>query len=152
MDIHSIRFSYVLSVFFTFLLLVENVCDFSSAFLCVRIRTNQTVTYWTQVFRKKIFVKWYSSISKYRSYCLYTKFLKKIFIYIYDSLLSAYMDLPRNEDEKAHTFSRRCKIVKKWTKTDKKRILCKFSLTNKTCLGNASCSENTRANSAKNLC
>ena len=84
-NLHSVRFS---SVFFTFLLLLDKVCAFSSAFLYVHIRTNQTVTYWTKVFRKKFFVKWYSSISKYRSYRSYTKFLS-----IYDSLLSADMDL-----------------------------------------------------------
>ena len=78
-NLHSIRFSYV---FFTFLLLLDKVCAFSSAFLCVHIRTNQTVTYWTKVFPKKFFVKGYSSISKYRSYRSYTKFLNKIFINI----------------------------------------------------------------------
>ena len=70
------------SVFFAFLLLLDKVCAFSSAFLCVHMRTNQTVTYWTKVFQKKFFVKEYSSISKYRSYRSYTKFLNKIFIYI----------------------------------------------------------------------
>ena len=81
-NLHSIRFSYVFVRFFTFLVLLDKVCAFSSAFLCVHIRTNQTVTYWTKVFRKKIFVKGYSSISKYRSYRSCTKFLNKIFIYI----------------------------------------------------------------------
>ena len=78
-NLHSIRFS---SVFFTLLLLLDKVCAFSSAFLFVHIRTNQTVTYWTKVFPKKFFVKGYSSISKYRSYRSYTKFLNKIFINI----------------------------------------------------------------------
>ena len=81
-NLHSIRFSYVFVRFFTFLLLLYKVCAFSSAFLCVHIRTNQTVTYWTKVFRKNFFVKGYISISKYRSYRSYTKFLNKIFIYI----------------------------------------------------------------------
>ena len=49
-NLHSIRFSYVFVRFFTFLLLLDKVCAFSSAFLCVHIRTNQTVTYWTKVF------------------------------------------------------------------------------------------------------
>ena len=80
-NLHSIRFSYVFVRFFTFLLLLDKVCAFSSAFLCVHIRTNQTVTYWTKVFRKNFFVKGYSSISKYRFYRSYTKFLNKIFIY-----------------------------------------------------------------------
>ena len=81
-NLHSIRFSYVFVRFFTFLLLLDKVCAFSSAFLCVHIRTNQTVSYWTKVFRKNFFVKGYISISKYRSYRSYTKFLNKIFIYI----------------------------------------------------------------------
>ena len=34
----------------------------------------------------------------------------------------------KNEDEKAHTLSRRSKNVKKRTKTYEKRILCKFTL------------------------
>ena len=38
--------------FFTFLLLLDKVCAFSSVVLCVHIHTNQTVTYWTKVFRK----------------------------------------------------------------------------------------------------
>ena len=33
----------------------------------------------------------------------------------------------KNADEKAHTFSRRSKNVKKRTKTYEKRILCKFT-------------------------
>ena len=81
-NLHSIRFSYVFVRFFAFLLLLDKVCAFSSAFLCVHIRTNQTITYWTKVFRKKFFVKGYSFISKYRSYRSYTKFLNKIFIFI----------------------------------------------------------------------
>ena len=81
-NLHSIRFSSVFVRFYTFLLLLDKVRAFSSAFLCVHIRVNQTVTYWTKVFRKNFFVKGYSSISKYRSYRSYTKFLNKIFIYI----------------------------------------------------------------------
>ena len=49
-NLHSIRFSYVFVRFFTFLLLLDKECAFSSAFLCVHIRTNQRVTYWTKVF------------------------------------------------------------------------------------------------------
>ena len=46
-NLHSIRFSYVFVRFFTFLLLLfqEKAHTFSSAFLKVHIRTNQTVTY-----------------------------------------------------------------------------------------------------------
>ena len=85
MNLHSIRFSYVFVRFFTFLLLLDKVCACSSAFLCVHVRTNQTVTYWTKIFRKNFFVKGYSSILKYRSYPSYTKFLNKIFTYIQQS-------------------------------------------------------------------
>ena len=81
-NLHSTRFSFVFVRFFTFLFLLDTVCAFSSAFLCVHIRTNQTVTYWTKVFRKNFFVKGYSSILKYRSYRSFTKFFNKIFIYI----------------------------------------------------------------------
>ena len=73
----SIRFS---SVFFTFLLLREQVCPFSSAFLYVHIRTNQTVTYWTKVVRKKFFAKGYILKLKYRSYRSSTNYLNKVFI------------------------------------------------------------------------
>ena len=76
MNLRSIRFC----PFFTFLLLPEQVCLFSSAFLYVHIRTNQTVTYWTKVVRKKFFAKSYSLFLKYRSYRSYTKFLNEILI------------------------------------------------------------------------
>ena len=130
MGLHSIRFSYVFVRFFTFLLLLDKVCAFSSAFLCVHIRTNQIVTYWTKVFRKKFFVKRYSSILKYRSYPSYTKFLNKIFeqnFYLYTTVYLVRIWTYKNADEKAHTFSRRSKNVKKRTKTYEKRILCKFT-------------------------
>ena len=81
MDYHSIRF-------FTFLLLREQVYPFSSAFLCVHIRTNQTVTTDKSFPKKKFFAKRYSLILKYRSYHSYTKFLSK-----YNSLLSVNMDI-----------------------------------------------------------
>ena len=122
---HSIRFSYVFVRFFTFLLLLDKVCALLSAFLCVHIRTNQTVTYWTKVFRKNFFVKGCSSISKYGSYRSYTKFLNKIFIYITVYLVRIWTY--KNANEKAHTFSRRSKNVKERTKTYEKRILCKFT-------------------------
>ena len=72
--------------FCPFSLLRKKVCNFSSTFLYVHIRINQTGTYWTKVVRKKYFVKGYSSILKYRSYHLYTKFLNKIFINIQQSI------------------------------------------------------------------
>ena len=56
-NLHSNRFSSVFVRVFTFLLLREQVCPFSSAFLYVHIRTNQTVTYWTKVFRKNFLLR-----------------------------------------------------------------------------------------------
>ena len=90
-DLHRIHFSSVFVRFFTFLLLLEKVCAFSSAYLYVHIRTNQTGTYWTKVFRKKFFVKRYrySFILKYSPHRSYTKFYQ----YTNNSLLSADMDL-----------------------------------------------------------
>ena len=62
-----------------------------SDFLCVHTRTNhQTVTCWTKVFsekKKKKLMKGYSPRVKYRSRRLYTKFLNKIFINMYQYLL-----------------------------------------------------------------
>ena len=127
MNLHSIRFSYVFVRFFMFLLLLDKICAFSSAFLCVHIRTNQTVTYWTKVFRKIFFVKGYSSISKYRSYRSYTKLFEQNFC-LYITVYLVRIWTYKNADEKAHTFSRRSKNVKKRTKTYEKRILCKFTL------------------------
>ena len=46
---HSFFFHFR-SFFYVFLL--DKICAFSSAFLYVHIRTKQTVTYWTKVFRK----------------------------------------------------------------------------------------------------
>ena len=127
MNLHSIRFSYVFVRFFTFLLLLDKVCAFSSAFLCVHIRTNQTVTYWTKVFRKKFFVKGYSSFE-----ISLLSFIHKIFeqnFYLYTTVYLVRIWTYKNADEKAHTFSRRSKNVKKRTKTYEKRILCKFTST-----------------------
>ena len=93
-DLYDIRFSSALVRFSSFFLLHKKVCSFSCAFLYAHIRTNQTVTYWTKVFRKNFFVKGYSPILKHCSHRLYTKFLNKIFVNIlYNSLLSADMDL-----------------------------------------------------------
>ena len=127
MNLHSIRFSYVFVRFFTFLLLLDKVCAFSSAFLCVHIRTNQTVTYWTKVFRKNFFVR---GTALFRNIALIVhtqNFRPKFFLYITVYLVRIWIH--KNADEKAHTFSRRSKNVKKRTKTYEKRILCKFTLT-----------------------
>ena len=118
MDLHSIRFSTIFVCFFTFLLLREKVCNFSSAFLYVHICTNQAVTYWTIVFRKFFFVKEYSSILKYRFYRLYKNFWTKFF-YLYITVYLMRIWTYKNADEKAHTFSRKSKNVQKQTKRTK---------------------------------
>ena len=124
-NLHSIRFSYVFVRFFTFLLLLDKVCAFSSAFSCVHIRTNQTVTYWTKVFRKNFCkgVQLYFEISL-------LSFIHKIFeqnFYLHITVYLVRIWTYKNADEKAHTFSRRSKNVKKRTKAYEKRILCKFT-------------------------
>ena len=127
-NLHSIRFSYVFVRFFTFLVLLDKACAFSSAFICVHIRTNQTVTYWTKVFRKKFFVKGY--VQLYFEISLLS-FIHKIFeqnFYLYITVYLVRIWNYKNADKKAHTFSRRSKNVKKRTKTYEKRILCKFTL------------------------
>ena len=125
-NLHSFRFSFVFIRFFTFLLLLDKVCAFSSAFLCVHVRTNQTVTCWTKVFRKKFFCK---GVQLYFEISLLS-FIHKIFgqnFYPYITIYLVRIWTYKNADEKAHTFSRRSKNVKKWTKTYEKRILCKFT-------------------------
>ena len=125
-NLHSVRFSYVFVRFFTFLLLLDKVCAFSSAFLCVHIRTNQTVTYWIKVFRKKFF----EGVQRYFEISLLS-FIHKIFeqnFYLYITVYLVRIWTYKNADEKAHTFSRRSKNVKKRTKTYEKRILCKFTI------------------------
>ena len=59
-------------------------------------------------------------------------FIHKIFEQNFDLYITVYLAriwTYKNADEKAHTFSRRSKNVKKRTKTYKKRILCKFTFT-----------------------
>ena len=60
-------------------------------------------------------------------------FIHKIFeqnFYPYITVYFVRIWTYKNADEKAHTFSRRSKNVKKRTKTYEKRILCKFTLSN----------------------
>ena len=57
-------------------------------------------------------------------------FTHKIFeqnFYLYITVYLVRIWTYKNADEKAHTFSRRSKNVKKRTKTYEKRILCKFT-------------------------
>ena len=123
----SISVSYVFVCFFTFLLLLDKVCAFSSAFLCVHIRTNQTVSHiLDKSFPKKFFCK---GVQLYFEISLLS-FIHKIFeqnFYLYITVYLVRIWTYKNADEKAHTLSRRSKNVKKRTKTYEKRILCKFT-------------------------
>ena len=59
-------------------------------------------------------------------------FIHKIFeqnFYLHTTVYLVRIWTYKNADEKAHTFSRRSKNVKKRTKTYEKRILCKFTFT-----------------------
>ena len=86
----------------TFFLLHEKVCSFSSAFLYVHICTNQIVTYWTKFFLKIFFVK---KVQSYFEISL-SPFIHKIFeqnfcqyVTIYLVRLWAY----KNAHEKVHS-------------------------------------------------
>ena len=108
------------------MLIREKVCDFSSAFLYVHIRTNQTVTYWTKVFRKKFFcqgVQLYFEISL-------LSFIHKIFeqnFYLYITVYLVRIWTYKMRIKSAYFFKEKQKR-KKWTKRDEKRILCKFTV------------------------
>ena len=119
-NLHRIRFLSVFASPWT-----STVCPFSSAFLYVHIRTNQTVAYWTKVVRKKFLQRVHDFEISILS------FIHKIFeqnFYQYVTVYLVRIWTYENADEKAHTFSRKSKNVKKRTKTDDKRILCKFTL------------------------
>ena len=104
-----------LSVFFTFLLLLEKVCTFSSAFLYVHIHNNRTVTFWTKVFRKEFFCKGLSLYFEISLLSLMHQIFEQNF-YPYVTVYLVRIWTYKNTDEKAHTFSRRSKNVKKRTK------------------------------------
>ena len=60
-------------------------------------------------------------------------FIRKIFeqnFYQYITVYLVRIWTYKNADEKAHTFSKRSKNVKKRTNTDEKRIRCKFTFSN----------------------
>ena len=99
---------------YPFLLFREKVYAFSSTFLYVHIRTNQTVTYRTKVFQKKIFCK---GVQLYFE-ILILLFIQKIFehtrnFYLYVTVHLVRIWTYKNADEKAHTFSKRNKHKKK---------------------------------------
>ena len=81
-----------LSVFFTFLLLREQICPFSSAILYVHIRTNQTVTYWTKVVQK-LFLPSVTALFRNIALIVHTQNFGTKFLSIYNSLLSVDMYL-----------------------------------------------------------
>ena len=100
--------------FFTSLLLREQVCPFSSAFLYVHIRTNQTDST-GQKFSEKKFLQ--RGTSLYWNIALI--FIHKIFDQNFHQYITVYLlriCTYKNADEKAHTFLRRIKNVKKRTK------------------------------------
>ena len=66
------------------------------------------------------------AIFQNRAVPLYKKFFRKIFVQ-YVTVWLVRIWTYKNADEKAHTFSRRSKNVKKRTKTYEKRIQCKFT-------------------------
>ena len=66
---------------------------------------------------------------KNKTALLYKNFFSENFYAICDSPVRAIWTY-KNVDEKLRTFLRRSKHVKKRTKTDEKRILCLFTLTN----------------------
>ena len=88
MDLHNIRFSSALVP--TFCFSVKNYVLFRSHFYMSVSALIKTVTYWSKVFRKKIFVKGYGSVLKYRTHRLCTLFLS------IRSIVAAY--LVRNVD------------------------------------------------------
>ena len=62
---------------------------------------------------------------------IFLSFIDKIFeqnFYQYITVHSVRIWTHKNVDEKAHTCTRRSKNAKERTKTDEKRILCKFTL------------------------
>ena len=67
-----------------------------------------------------------SDISKQSCTPLQKNFFGKTFVQ-YVTVWLVRIWTYKNADEKAHTFSRRSKNVKKRTKTYEKRILCKFT-------------------------
>ena len=105
---------------------------FKSAFLCVHIRTKPDSHILDKSFPKKFFCK---GVQLYFEISLLS-FIHKIFeqnFYLYITVYLVRIWTYKNADEKAHTFSRRSKNVKKRTKTYEKRVLCKFTLSSFFC-------------------
>ena len=91
-----LTWSYTVFVFCLFLLLRKKVCTFSSAFLYAHIHTNQTATYWTKVFQKKL----YFEISL-------LSFIHKILeqnFYLYVTVYLVWIWTYKNANKKVHAF------------------------------------------------
>ena len=114
--LHSIRFSSVFVCFITFLLFREKVCDFSSAFLYVYIRTNQTVTYWTKVFQKN-FCKGVQPYFEISFLSFIQKGLEQNF-YLYIAVYLVRIWTYKNADEKVCEKQKRKKTKENGRKTD----------------------------------
>ena len=80
-----------------------------------------------QKFSEKIFCKGVQLYFEISLLSLIHKIFEQNF-YLYITVYLVRIWTYQNADEKAHTFSRRNKNVKKRTKTYEKRILCKFTL------------------------
>ena len=119
---HSIRFS---SVFLRFCSFLKKFALFHPHFyksISVLIRQSHT----GQKFSKKFFWK---GVQLYFEISLLS-FIHKIFeqnFYLYTAVYFVPIWTYKNADEKARTFSRKSKNVKKRTKTNEKRILRKFT-------------------------
>ena len=108
-DLHSIRFSFD---FVHFFFSIKKYVFFSSTFANALIRTNQTTTCWTKVFRKKNFFK---GVQHYFEITLLS-FIYKFFIDIqYVTVYFVRVWTYKVADKKKHTFSRRSKKRKKIT-------------------------------------
>ena len=87
-----------LSIFF---LLEKVYIFFVHILMCPHPYYNQTVTYWTKVFRKYVFLKWYST----EQFCFEISLFQQHF-YRYITVYLVRKWTYKNADERAHTISR----------------------------------------------
>ena len=127
MNLHSSVFRPFSSVFLRFYFSLKKYALFHPHFYkSISALTRQPHT--GQKFSEKNFFK---GVQLYFEISLLS-FIHKIFeqnFYLYITVYLVRIWTYKNADEKAHTFSRRSKNVKKRTKTYEKRILCKFTVT-----------------------
>ena len=122
-NLHSIRFS---SVFLRFCFFLLKYALFHPHFYKF-ISALRRLLYIVKNFVQKFCVWTLRAIFQNQAVPLYKKNFRKAFVQ-YVTVWLVRIWTYKNADEKAHTFSRRSKNVKKRTKTDEKRILCKFTL------------------------